>query len=430
MDEPRAASHPAPPVPAERLRADFADTLVASGRLEDEALATAFRDVPRHLFLPDVPIEAAYTDRAFDLRRGDAGLTSSSTPPSMMAIMLEQLGVQPGHRVLEIGTGSGYNAALLARLTGPDGHVTSVECDVSLVEPARARLAEAGHRRVAVIPGDGADGEASGAPYHRIIVTACAGDIAPAWWDQLAEGGRIVVPLALRQTQTSIGFERFGDRLDSLSAACCSFVHLRRDGSRADSWTRRVPLDAVAGVVVEATAETVIDVDWLTDALLEPRADRATGVVITVGDYLFGLRLWLELEEPRFSWLAAGADGLGAILVPPLVRLGGAVSTGFVHDEADGVAALVAPPGTDPAMSDVHAVNGSMTPFELHVRPCGERDAAADRLVQLVRGWEAAGRPFRGTSDALKVHACRRPAPPPAARLAVDRDCSRFAIDW
>ncbi|MGH3885395.1 MAG: methyltransferase domain-containing protein [Pseudonocardiaceae bacterium] len=101
----------------------------------------------------------------------------------------------PGHRVLEIGAGTGYNAALLAHLVGPAGKVTTVDIDSKVVRGARECLAAAGYRGVSVVCGDGEFGYSDHAPYDRIVVTAGAWDLPPAWVDQLAAGGRLVVPL-------------------------------------------------------------------------------------------------------------------------------------------------------------------------------------------------------------------------------------------
>src|SRR5262245_19757926 len=111
----------------EALRERLVDGLIADGALRSPAVEAAFRAVPRHLFLPDVPLEAAYADAAVPTwRRSDGVPTSSSSQPAIMAIMLEQLGLEPGMRVLEVGAGTGYNAALLAHLVGPSGSVTTV----------------------------------------------------------------------------------------------------------------------------------------------------------------------------------------------------------------------------------------------------------------------------------------------------------------
>lgn len=171
-------------------RARLVDGLRDSGRLTDRAVEAAFRAVPRHVFLPTMPAADAYQDEAFVIKTGADGLPlSSSSQPAIMAIMLEQLGIAPGQRVLEIGTGTGYNAALMAHLVGERGTVVTVDIDADLVGKARANLDGAGYPDVILVCGDGAFGEPGHAPYDRIIVTAGAWDLAPDWLGSSARAG-------------------------------------------------------------------------------------------------------------------------------------------------------------------------------------------------------------------------------------------------
>src|SRR6187455_2945845 len=126
---------------ADRARARLVDGMRDSGRLCSPAVEAAFRTVPRHLFLPGVPLARAYADEAVATQAVDGVTTSSASQPSMMAIMLAQLDLCPGHRVLEIGAGTGYNAALMARLVGPSGKVVSVDIDPEVAQRARENLA-------------------------------------------------------------------------------------------------------------------------------------------------------------------------------------------------------------------------------------------------------------------------------------------------
>src|SRR3984957_8232556 len=144
MNDHEPASAAGPGV-ADAARARMAADLRANGRALSKRIQDAFASVPRHLFVPEVGAAEAYRDEAFVLKCGPDGVpVSSSSQPAMMAIMLEQLGLQPGHRVLEIGTGSGYNAAIMSLVVGPDGQVTTVDIAPELVSRARESLAEAG----------------------------------------------------------------------------------------------------------------------------------------------------------------------------------------------------------------------------------------------------------------------------------------------
>jgi protein-L-isoaspartate(D-aspartate) O-methyltransferase len=211
------------------LHRRLVDDLRGRGLLPAARLEAAFRAVPRHHFLPGHDLAEVYADQAILTHRSPEGFgTSSSSQPTIMALMLTQLDVQPGQRILEIGAGTGYNAALLAQLAGPEGRVTSVELDAQVAEEARVHLAAAGVRGVEVIAGDGGLGWARGAPYDRLIVTCGPADLPPAWWEQLRPGGRLVVPLTLAPgVARACAFDLVDGVLVSRSSEPCGFMPLR-----------------------------------------------------------------------------------------------------------------------------------------------------------------------------------------------------------
>src|SRR2546423_13102029 len=185
----------------ETLHQALVDQLKSRGNLSDPSVEAAFRAVPRHLFLPGVAPEKVYYDDAIATKYADGMAISSSSQPSIMAIMLEQLQLEPGHRVLEIGAGTGYNAALVAHVVGNSGTLITMDIDDDIVDGARAHLDAAGLSRVRVVLGDGGLGYPADAPYDRIILTVGAWDVAPAWWAQLRPGGRLVLPLTVGGSQ-------------------------------------------------------------------------------------------------------------------------------------------------------------------------------------------------------------------------------------
>src|SRR5262249_20804440 len=149
---------------APALHRALIDALVSRRAIKDLRVEAAFRAIPRHLFLPDVPLAEAYRNEAIPTKLADGEAISSSSQPEMMAIMLEQLALEPGLSVLEIGAGTGYNAALMAHIVGESGAVVTMDVDADLVHGARAHLAAAGLERVRVVLGDGGLGDPDGAP--------------------------------------------------------------------------------------------------------------------------------------------------------------------------------------------------------------------------------------------------------------------------
>jgi len=208
-----------PQADPERARAAMvADQLRARGIIDERVLA-AMGAVPRDAFVPESSRRTAYADEALPI---DAGQTISQ--PFMVARMTQDLEVSAGDRVLEIGTGSGYQAAILAWL---GAHVTSLERQSTLVEPARERLA------ALVLPGDitirqadGSLGDPAGAPWDGIIVTAGAPAIPQELRDQLAEGGRLVIPVGTHDRQLLTVVTRHGDEWHERTDGYCIFVPL------------------------------------------------------------------------------------------------------------------------------------------------------------------------------------------------------------
>ncbi len=183
-------------------------------------------DVPRHRFIPGVSLEDAYSDRALAIKEHDGLVVSSISQPSMVAQMLSLLAVHPGDRVLEIGAGSGYNAALLARLAGSAGRVVTVDIEDDLLHAARERFNDLGYAAISVVHAD--DVSALAGPFERIVVTARSDDIDPQWWRLLDDGGRLVVPLDIGYGgERAVGFIRYGARLRSVGSYACAFIGMR-----------------------------------------------------------------------------------------------------------------------------------------------------------------------------------------------------------
>jgi protein-L-isoaspartate(D-aspartate) O-methyltransferase len=344
-----------------------------------EPVAEAMLAVPRHLFVPGVEPEAAYRDEPIVTKRDAEGRPiSSSSQPAIMATMLGQLGVEPGHRVLEIGAGTGYNAALLAHLAGPGGRVVALDIDEDTVEQARRHLDAAGVTGVEVLCRDGAGGHPALAPYDRLIATVGVWDLAPAWLAQLGPGGRLVAPLDLRGVQVSAAMERDGERWVSRSVAPCGFMRMR--GSLTGTETLEVLRRDPELLLMLPEAREVGDVPAALDAvpteITVRREEAAPPFTVAMG-----VALWLALHEPR--WCVVSGDlGGGPGLTPGIVQ-------------PDGIAVLAA---QGSLVARGHGAGGARLAAELAAH---------------VRAWDAADRP---EASALRIEAY--PGDPASRRKA------------
>jgi protein-L-isoaspartate(D-aspartate) O-methyltransferase len=186
--------------------------------VHDERVLRAMSEVPRHEFVPPLFQFKAYDDQPIVI--GD-GQTISQ--PYMVAAMTEAAGVEPGDRVLEIGTGSGYQTAILAHL---GAEVITLERIPRLAESARERLFRLGYRGVRVVSEDGSAGYPTGAPYAAILVTAAAPAVPQMLVAQLAEDGRLVIPVGTLQLQTLQVISKYAGNLSVRDLDSCQFVPL------------------------------------------------------------------------------------------------------------------------------------------------------------------------------------------------------------
>ena len=253
---------------ADQANQQMIDRLIAEGTLWSPALSAAFRATPRHRFLPRVfifqrrhnrwrevrteqltpeDIRLVYSDRALITRLGSAarGTTpvpiSSSSQPSLMAQMLEDLKLGPDLSVLEIGAGTGYNAALLAHVVGP-ALVTSVDVDQQVLALAGDNLRAFPERAVRLAHADGRCGFTESAPYDRIMVTAATHDLEPAWLEQLADRGLLLAPLTLAPglsyvVRGTVAAGIFHGRL----TRAAYFMPLRSEGETGSTDLHRAP---------------------------------------------------------------------------------------------------------------------------------------------------------------------------------------------
>ncbi|WP_308169686.1 methyltransferase, FxLD system [Acrocarpospora catenulata] len=373
------------------------------------AVETALRKVPRHLFTLGVPPESAYGTDSIVAKRDERGvmLSTVSAPPTV-ATMLAQAGPLDGTHVLEIGSG-GYNAALLRELVGPSGSVTTIDIDADVVQRAEECLAAAGYDDVRVLCRDGEFGVSdTGRPFDLIIVTAGAWDIPPAWTDQLAEGGRLVLPLRTFGLTRSWALERVSDHLESRSHLMCGFVPMQGAGGHQGHGVE------LRGDQVGLWFDEVEHADTaaLGDVLATPRAEVWSGVTLGKGEPFHDLDLWLATHLDGFAVLTAQQDAVDSGVVTPSWRLG----TPAVADAA-----------TLAYRAKLRPVDADKTTFEFGAYAHGP-DAAnlAVRFAEQIRQWDRHGRP----APHVTIHRSTTPITDMPAGFVLHKRHTAIVLAW
>lgn len=205
----------------ERRRDELVDRQLAREITDPQVLA-AMRSVPRHRFVPEALRDHAYENRALPI-----GEDQTISQPSVVALMTQLLDLQRGDRVLEVGTGSGYQAAVLSEL---GGDVYSIEILEPLARRAAATLAEVGYGRVHLRVGDGYRGWPEAAPFQGILVTCAPDHVPPPLQEQLAEGGRLVIPVGPRGDQELVVVVKEGGKLVQRDVVPVRFVPMTGPG--------------------------------------------------------------------------------------------------------------------------------------------------------------------------------------------------------
>ncbi|WP_018687056.1 methyltransferase, FxLD system [Actinokineospora enzanensis] len=343
------------------------------GYLRLARVGEAMLTVERHRFVPHVSLADAYADRAVTTKPGQPGQQpqSCASQPSIVAMMLDQLDPKPGGRILEIGAGTGYNAALLAELVKPAGHVVTIDVTPEVTAGARAALDATGYDRVHVVTGDGAEGVPESAPYDGIIVTVGPWDLPPAWTAQLVEGGRLVVPLKFRGNSRGIVFVKDGQILRATSSRLCGFIPMT--GPKQDG-ERRGQLDTEGEITLTWDLDQQIDTAELAGVLDRPAGVIWTGTVMRYASPFDGLWLRLAADEPRACRLTVG-NGATAVIEAPVIpaRTPAVVGTGSL-------AYLV--------QREIAADVDGTRRFELGAAAYGSTDPA-ERLRTHIQAWDA-----------------------------------------
>ncbi|MDC0773213.1 methyltransferase, FxLD system [Streptomyces sp. HD] len=406
-----------PTADAERLRNALVDQLRADGHARTPAVETALRTVPRHVFVPDASLEDAYANAPVHIKYDTDGTSiSCASQPGVVALMLDQLEAQPGERILELGAGTGYNAGLLAHLVGENGHVTTLDVDDDLVEGARTHLAAAGITNVQAVTRDGALGYAEAAPYDRIIATVGAHGVPHAWLQQLAPGGRLLVPQRLKGTVSrSIAYEQRDGRWVSLGSEMNTFMPLRR--GIADDDRRVIPLSTDGTVRLQAPAGLNIDADALAGVLDQPRTEEWTGMTVRAMESPEWMELFLTCSLP---------SGLIRMLFPQSTK--GALLTEDPYPSSTAVVDKGAVTYLARRLSEKRTPEGGKL-WEFGVIGHGPgSDELAAKVADAIRTWDRVYRSHEATFEIQPLDAPsieRRPG-----LFALDTPLNRIVVDW
>lgn len=397
----------------EDLRTEMVDVLKEPDNLGGIPLSPqvelAMRTVPRHRFAPEADLEDAYHPfNAVVTKQDEHGIAASSvSAPQIQAMMLEQAGIQPGHRVLEVGSG-GYNAALISELVGESGQVTTVDIDPEVTDRARRLLADNGYDRVRVVTADAEQGVPEHAPYDRILVTAGAWDIPPAWMEQLGADGRLVVPLRVRGLTRSIAFTRTGDHLEGSSPQVCGFVPMQGTGEH----TEQLLLVTGKGEIGLRFDDGLPENPSLLDnAVHTPRAETWTGVTVALREPIGSLQLYLATQLPGFCVMAVDPD----------------LDTGIVAPNNPGFS-MAAVDGGDFAYLVTRRTPDDRS-VEYGVHALGPEGAAfAEAVAEHVRAWGDNHR--GGPGPRIDVLPADTPEDRTPADLVITKRHTRIAFSW
>lgn len=394
---------------SEEPRERMVQGLVERGVIVSPAVEAAFRAVPRHRFLPEASAAEVYEapEAVFTKHAADGRAVSSVSAPWLHARMLEAARLAPGMRVLEIGSG-GCNAALLAEMVGPDGSVTSVDIDPDITNRARRLLDETGYTRVRVHTGDGAQplADAPSGGWDRIIVTTGSADIPDAWFSQLADGGRLVVPLRFRGLARTLAFTWEDGNLWSDTTIVSGFLAMQGQSAHA----LRVVQLADAEVRLAVDEDQPADGQALAKAFSSPRCEKWSGVHLTGSEGLLpGLDVWLAGALAPYGRLRATQAAAERGLVAWVLGTGAAA---IWNDDSLAYLTLRHSPG-QPAHFELGAIGQG--PDQEHL---------ATTLADTVALWNET---VRGCGDPI-VRAYRRGATEQPDGVVIEKHSARLTV--
>ena len=201
-------------------RKNLVESLKKQGRIKTKEIEKAFLEIPREEFIPPIFKQYAYSDTPLEIGQGQ-----TISAPHMIAIMCEELDLKKDQKILEIGTGSGYHAAIVAKIIEPNGHVYTIERHKNLAEKAKQNLKNTNIKNVTVEIGDGSEGLAKYAPYDRIYVTCAAPSIPQPLIEQLKDPGKMLIPVG-GTICTLYLLEKNNGKIKKENHGGCAFVPL------------------------------------------------------------------------------------------------------------------------------------------------------------------------------------------------------------
>ncbi|PSK96186.1 protein-L-isoaspartate(D-aspartate) O-methyltransferase [Murinocardiopsis flavida] len=411
---PENPAAPAQHASAAQLRTALADQLRDGGHTRTPAVEEALHTVARHLFLPDTGLEDAYANDTVAIKHAaDGTALSCASQPSIVALQLEQLEARPAQRILELGAGTGYNAALLGRLVGDRGQVITVDVDDELLAGARARLAETGVANVETILGDGALGHPPGAPYDRIIATVGAHHLPVAWLEQLAPGGRLVAPVRIAgDAHRSIAFEAEGEHWRGVDSRMCTFMPLRN--SIGDDPRRRLDITGHNTVHLHINQDQRIENAQVRGVLEEPAATVWTGVEFGTGQSFEPMWMWLALSlDNPVSRMPVQRRAVEEGLVAPGLRWGDMAG---VPTSGRGLAYMTTRPAPGAPGREVGVIGHAQAGHAL-----------AEEMAALIQQWQR--RRDQEITFALYPATAQVPAAAPG-RFVLERGAHRLIVSW
>jgi protein-L-isoaspartate(D-aspartate) O-methyltransferase len=399
------------------LHQQLINILKQEGDISSLSVESAMRQVPRHLFLPDAKPEDAYKDKPIPIYRSDTNNKndenneSSASQPSLIARMLEMLDLKPGHRVLEIGAGTGYNAALMASIVGDTGQVVTVDISEYMVEQAGRNLKAAGFDRVKVIGADGGFGYSELAPFDRIIASVGTWDIPSSWYEQLHSDGRILLPLSIRGQQILASFEPKNGSLQSNLIKECMFMRIK--GSYAEP---RVKVCGDLGKDMELCSyicqSNLPDRETLQSIIENFREKFSSKIQAKMSEFVDGLFLWTAVNDPSFSsmWYGSTKRGWSGFWFPGLVENGRMCFLEQPYLELEDGSSL---------QND--------TCLEIFVYSFGDDDTLSDRLLDHLHAWDAADRPDFNNLQ-IKAYPIKTEYAPSKGETVIKAESSKFVL--